>query len=369
MNNGFQAKKLMDSSQNISVFTPASPGVDVLSSAFSLCYALGKKEKNVACLPQIRNLPEKYYNFFPQELIPKDFVISIQGKEISELYYERKNHALKIYLTLKDGKIEKEDIHFNSLHKPAEENPDLLVTIGMERLERLGNYYEKNFKLFWQTPIINIDNQSSNNQFGNINLINQKIPLSAILKSLLVDLDKQTIDHNIRTWLLAGIIEYSKDLHADSSVLKNIFELISSSIDYKKIIGLFYYNQKIAYEDLLCATLSRLRFEKQKHVPYAFLTKDVFSQTRTAPKNLVFVLKYLTGQLFPFNSLLLLWESNASFAYARGIFYSKDNSSTKSFLRIFGGEKRGEAIVFSAQGNNIESIGEKILNKIHTIYI
>lgn len=365
MNSIFQAKKLINESRNISVFVPKKPTLDALSSAFSLCHIFNKKEKAVSCLPQTRDLPEAYYSFFPQELIPKDFVISIQGKEISELYYEKKNEALKIYLTLKDGKIEKEDIHFSSLRQLSQENFDLLITIGISQLEDLGSFYEKNFKMFWQTPIINIDNHPSNNSFGNINILKQNLPLSVITKNILsIDEDKRFLDKSTRTWLLAGIIEGIQKQTAEAGALIDMLELTSHSIDYQKLITLFFKEKSILNKELLVSVLARLQLEKNNLIAYAFLTQKVFLETKTTPKNLGWVIKYLIKDFIPLPSLLLLWESNAPFSCVRGVFYSKENHLLENFLKNFKGQKSGNAVVFSIKNNSPESNIESILKTL-----
>lgn len=366
MENIIQAKKLINDSKNVSVFVPNNSELDALSSAFSLCYALNNQGKNVVCLPQIRNLPEKYFSFFPGELIPKDFVISIKGKEVSELYYEKQNEALKIYLTLKDGKIEKEDIHFNSLRRTNEQDSDLFITIGIEQLERIGSFYEKNFKAFWQTPIINIDNHISNNKFGNVNLVEPNVPLCVILKKFFCAGGGNISDARIRTWLLAGIIEYSRKNNATEAFLENIFELILSSVEYKKIINFFSPEQKSINNDLFCEIFKRLRLLENKKISYAFLSREVFLQTQSTPRDLGNVLKHLIENLLPLPAFVLFWESSA-LCGTKGLFYSEKEDLTHGFYNRFGGEKKEKTIIFSVPENRLELAGKEVLNKMGAV--
>ncbi len=357
-----EATNLIFNAQKILIFMPKNPCVDALASAFSFWYVLDKKDKTVDCLP--RQLPQNYHTLFPQELIPKDFVISIQGKEVTELYYEKENQALKIYLTLKDGKIEKEDIHFNSLQRFADTSPDLLITIGVERLELIGEFYEKNFKMFWETPIINVDNQAANNGFGHINLVVQSSPLSAISKDLIKEIDEQALSREVKTWLLAGAIEYSQRTQETAFPPEAMFGLSEENINFKKLTGFFLQDRNQvnpAYKKLLDTILTRLEIKRDKQIPTAIITKKDFSQAQATPKDLGFALKHLTQKMFTFSCFLLLWEGLGSGSHTRGVFYSRNQLLREKLIKCLGGQEKGPAVVFNHCSNSAETVKENIL--------
>ena len=61
---------------------------------------------------------------------PKNFVISIPNKvaNISQIFYEKNDEALKIHLTLENGNIKKDNIAFYF----SETKPDLIITLGIK---------------------------------------------------------------------------------------------------------------------------------------------------------------------------------------------------------------------------------------------
>ncbi|MBU1045608.1 hypothetical protein KJ616_00610 [Patescibacteria group bacterium] len=357
----YQAKKLLDSAKNILVLTPQNPGLDSLASAVSLSYTLNNKGKIVNLYP--RTIPQNYALLFPQTLNPSRFVISIKGKEISELYYEKENQILKISLSPKGSKITKDDINFDDFQELPKTDSDLLITVGIENLEILEDFYEENFKLFYQTPILNIDNRPINNRFGNINLVSENLPMTLISNQLL-DLLPGPTDQNIKTWILAGIIAFSKDRGANQEIMNSVFDLITANIRYKELLKFFAKNESVRELNILEIALKKIEFRREKQLPVISLTKKDFQESGTNPKDLGFVLEELSNNILRLPSLLLLWESENNKTPVRGVFYSSKPYSSSKILEAFEGTAKGRAIIFKAENGNINEIKEKIMEII-----
>jgi len=357
----YQAKKLIQHAQNILVLAPQNPGVDDLGSALSLSYILNNTGKIVNSFPE--TIPDSYLPLFPKEIVSKNFVISIKGKEISELYYERENRILKIYLSSKKNGIKKEDIEFTALEKATGQESGLLITIGIERLEQLGDFYEKNFKLFYQTPILNIDNHSLNNKFGNVNLISENLPTSVISKKLISAFDK-TIDKRVGTWLFAGAIEFFQRKGINQEALENIFSLAESELDYQGIIEFFADTKKSPKTELLSLILKKMTLQKEKQLPIICLTKKDFKDSNAMPKDLSFALEQLTKKIFQLPSLLLIWESSLPNSIIRGVFYSVNPNENKKIIESFNGESKGKAVIFDTMDKDIGRVSERAINSL-----
>ncbi len=357
----YQAKKLLDDAKNILVLTPQNPGVDSLASAVSLSYTLNNKNKIVNLHP--RSIPQNYASLFPQAANPNRFVISVKGKEISELYYEKENQILKIFLSPKGNKITKNDIKFDDFQESPKTESDLLITVGIENLEKLGDFYEENFKLFYQTPILNIDNQPTNNRFGNVNLISENLPTTLISNQLL-ELFPGPADQNIKTWILAGIIAFSKSRDSNQEITDSIFELITSNIRYKELLKFFAQNGSAQQLNVLEIALKKIEFRKEKQLPIISLTKKDFQESGANPRDLSFVLKGLTNNILRLPSLLLLWESESNENPVKGVFYSSKPFSSSKILEAFEGAAKGRGIIFKAKNGNINNVKEKIMEII-----
>ena len=358
-----QAKKIIEEAQKILVLTSNNPSVDALASALSLSYSLNDAGKIVNFFP--KKIPGKYSSLFPEKTVPEKFLISIKNKEISELYYEKQNQILNIYLSSSKSEIKKDDLVFTPIKEETEEKKefDLIVSLGVENLERLGNFYENNFKLFYQTPILNIDNKITNNKFGNINLVVEGSPISDILIKIIKSFDKK-FSQNIRTWLLAGTINFSQKNELDSETMKSAVSLIKANINYEKIISFFLSPQKNSEAKLLEETLKNIDFIREKELLLALLKKEDFAKANASPKELVFVLKSLSNKVFRFSPFLLLWESPFSGLGIRGIFYSFSPKRNRKILENFSGDQKGRTVLFEPKELDLEKAKEKILEII-----
>ena len=358
-----QAKKLINEAQKVLVLVPNNPSPDVLGSALSLSYSLNDANKIVNFYPN--KISKKYFSLFPEKIMPEKFLISVRGKEISELYYEKKNQILNIYLSSNAKEIKKDDIIFRPLKEDllSEENIDLLITIGVESLENLGDFYENNFKLFYQTPILNIDNKNTNNKFGNTNLIFKNLPISGGLIKIIKSFDKAPVQ-NIRTWLLAGIISFSQENILNSETIEEALSLIKMDVNYKKIINFFSPTQKDSEAKLLEQVLKNTEFNQTLGLPLMLLRKEDFEKNNSSPKELVFVLKALSNKIFCFSSFLVLWESPFFGLGIRGIFYSSNSKAIEKILKSFSGKTKGRAVLFELKERDLRKAKERIVEII-----
>lgn len=358
----FEAKKLIEQAQNILVLTPKNPGVDNLGSALSLSYTLNNVGKIVNFFP--KRIPQAYLPIFPKRAVPESFVISIQGKEISELYYEKENQILRIFLTSRDNEIKKEDVRLVSSEETAVQDSELLITIGLERLERLGDFYEKNFKLFYQTPILNIDNQPLNNKFGNVNLISESLPVAVIVNKLISAFSGKKENKNIKAWLLAGIMEFSQTQAVNQEVKDAIFELKDASLSYEQLIDFFAETQNSSQTKLLAVVLRKMELNKEKNLPLVCLKKEDFKNSNTTSKDLRVVLENLTKNIFQLSSLLLLWESDMVLTPVRGVFYSNDRGLNNKIAENFEGQTKKRAVLFGLNESNIDKAKNVLIETI-----
>ena len=359
----FQAKKLIDDAQSVFVLTSKNSGVDGFGSALSLSYTLNDMGKIVNFFPE--QIPKKYSSLLPSKAIPEEFIISIKGKEISELYYEKENQILNIFLCSKNNKIEKQDIKFSAPQKQngIRQESDLLITVGIERLEDLDDFYEKNFKFFYQTPILNLDNKSLNNKFGNINLIFNDLPIAVISAKLINAFNKKP-RRNVRTWLLSGIIEFSQKKEINQEAFESIFNLADPNLNYQKIINFFNTKENSGRMRLLEIALKKLELFNTQQIPFIYITKKDFENSGSLPKDLRFVLEQLINKFFRFSSFLLLWETDTPDNIIKGVFYSLNNNTIKKISNHFDGERKGKGIIFNTKEKNINEAKTKLINAL-----
>jgi len=232
-----ESKKLVEEAKNIYIIPSQTNEPESIVSALALFYTLKELNKNVNLI--IEELPEKFKFLVPSlDFIsyPKNLVISIPQKsaDVSQVYYEKNNEALKIYLTVDKGNIKKENISFYF----SEPRPDLIITLGIQdfRVQLLEGL--DSFGFLMDSPILNIDSKKENKNFGKINLV-ENCSFSETLMTLIKSIDKELIKKEAASCLLAGLIIYT-DNFKNSKTTAEIFEtaglLMKKGANIKEII-------------------------------------------------------------------------------------------------------------------------------------
>jgi len=230
-----EAKNLIDQSKNIYIL-PSEENEENITSALALFYTLKELNKNVNLI--IDEIPEKL-RFLTPSLdhisYPRNFIISIPSAsaEVSQVRYEKDEKDLKIYLTIDKGNIKKGDISFSFTEPKA----DLLITIGKKEPDnknRLENSVLEN------SPILNIDNQKENKNFGKVNLLEPESFLTELIYNLIWSIDEEIIKKNIATALLAGLILSSdnfRDEKTSSRILEIAAFLVKKEASHQEIVN------------------------------------------------------------------------------------------------------------------------------------
>ena len=241
MENISETKNLIADSKNIYLITSHEP--EAITSTLALFYTLKDLGKNVNLI--LESVPENLKFLAPSlDFIsyPKNFVISIPNNvaQISQIYYEKNNDALKIHLTLDGGNIKKDNIAFYF----SEAKPDLIITIGIKDYQKELSEKLNSFGFLLDSPIVNIDNGQENKKFGKINIIGAtsltEIVLAVIKETKLEELKKEPA-----TCLLSGLVLYTDNLKKKltADIFQAISDLMKKNASLDNIVKNIYNNQ------------------------------------------------------------------------------------------------------------------------------
>lgn len=215
------------------------------------------------------------------------FIISLKTNKtkIAQVNYKTREQILDFIITTEQGKFTEHDVEFSNIS-----DYDLIISLNSPDLESLGQLYQDNTDFFYQTPIINIDNQSANESYGQINLINlNAVSTTEIIFNLLMKHYENLIDENIATCLLTGIISQTKSFKTNNvtpQTLMAVSELIHLGGQREKIITHLYRNKHIGVLQLWGRTLLNLNSLMNNKVIWSVLQPEDFSQTNTKPEDL-----------------------------------------------------------------------------------
>lgn len=171
-----QLRDLIDNAREITILVGPFAGEEAIVSALALTaifeprskivkvYCQGPLNSEISALPGGAQIKK--------ELPPKELLISLNIGEstIDKVSYYLEDKIFNLVVEPAAGSFDPKDIKFSN--KPFES--DLIFVLGTERLEDFGALYTENSLDFRKIPIVNIDNQVGNEQFGQINIIDDK---------------------------------------------------------------------------------------------------------------------------------------------------------------------------------------------------
>lgn len=215
-----EAKNLIAEAQNIYLIPEEESCPESLTSALSLFYTLKELGKNVNIVAE--NFPD-YLKFLTPSLdfvsYPKNFVISVPSSvaDISQIYYEKNDQALKIHLSVEKGIIKKDDISFYF----SEAKPDLIITLGIKDYQQKLETKLNPLGFLLDAPILNIDASPDNKNFGRCNLVGSQGPITELVIKLAKEAGWE-IKQKSADCLLSGFVIYTDNFR--NYVTPEIFE-------------------------------------------------------------------------------------------------------------------------------------------------
>ncbi|PLX21482.1 hypothetical protein C0584_02595 [Candidatus Parcubacteria bacterium] len=303
--------------KNILITFSAEWSGDAVSSALGLYKFLKKLDKQVdiAADPTHKN---EIYTFLPgyADINPslknlKNFIISLDtsSTKVDKVKYNKEDDKLKFIISPKEGNFSSEDVSTSS----SKFKYDLIFSLDASDIESLGSIYEEDTEFFYKTPIINIDHHSENEEFGQINLVDlTAVSTSEILFSLLSKYSRDTIDDEVATPLLTGIISKTKSFKTQNVTpdsLSTVAQLISMGADREKIVNTLYRSRSIGVLKLWGRVLARLNNNHEGKLVWSVLSNMDFSKTNTGERDLSEVIDELIISIPEARIIVLIYET------------------------------------------------------------
>ncbi|MFA5746494.1 MAG: hypothetical protein WC926_00250 [Candidatus Paceibacterota bacterium] len=364
-------KKAVYGAENITILTQNDPSQDATGAALALFFSLKNIGKNVN-IPTIPEIPRKIADRFKKPA-KKTFLISLK-KDISEIYYEKKEGEVNLYLKPREDDISASDLSFKTIadHEAAElpspdfPKPDLVIVLGMpafQDVEKGSEFLSARIPL--DIKMINIDNSPLNQKYADFNILKDFSSLSQVCAYFLRNLDQNIVDDNAASSLLygAGSLLKTAGKKNGRKALPFFAWTIKRGGDLSLILGVGEANP--AGKRLLDRTLKKLE-PCGCDIFCSILTAKDFCLAEASSKDLGFVVEKLKSCFNP-PSFLLLWESCPENAEKKtmGIFYSENEETAKRIGRIFNGQNKGNGTLFPAGSSDPATAQKEVLNAIN----
>ena len=367
-----QICELANKSDSILVCLPKNPDGDAIASSlgvFLILEKLGKKAtlvcptaipENFLFLPASQNIIHKLEGI-------KEYMISlgVERKNLEQLRYEVNDHNLNIFITAKDGDLEKRLENENIKLEPAKFKYDLIIILGVQDIESLGSVYDENSELFFETPIINIDHHPSNEYFGKVNLVEITASSTAeIITAIYPLLKEDLLDKKIATLLLAGIIfstESFQNKNTTPNSLTAAASLIAAGADQQKIIRYLFKTKPVSILKLMGKIMADLKYSSRYKLAWSIISPEDFRRTSAVSENLHPVIKELINSSPEIDIILLLYKDNAT---VRGIINLVEQISGEELSQALSGEMKDNQIIFDSKEESFEAAERVTLERI-----
>ncbi len=334
--------RLKKSQTPLLVFPADWPGeaVAVSVTLFQLLEKL-EKQPTLAAAPSWR---QKTWNFLPtlkkikhQLESSQPLVISVSAKEaeVARIKYNYDGEQLKFFIFPKGKLLDAKSVKTeNGL--PAH---DLIIVVGAVDLDALGSIYTDNIELFYKTDIINLDCQSENEEFGQINLVDlSAATISEILYSALSENERRLISNEIATSLLAGLIAGTKSFKNNRLTPKTLelaSLLMAAGGEREKIVNHLYRSRNFSTLKLWGKVLAGLKSELDSALIWSYIRQEDFKNAGAGADNLIDIIDELIANIPEARAITLIFEDPEKDGQLKTVLYASKNMDALKLLKNY----------------------------------
>jgi hypothetical protein len=356
-----QAKNSIDAAKNIGILTKMNASDDAIATALALFFALKNINKKVFFA--LDYLPEKISSMLGGKQ-QKKLHVSF-NEEVSEVYYEKREKGIDLYLVPKSGNADAEKFSCKVVsgldYITSDNSPDfdLLITIGIDEFSDVEKLCEKNLDQLYACTILNIDNNLANQNYGEINIIKDKESLSQGASCLIKYLGGEFLNREAANFLLYGLTSSPTNTTNKKNIptIKWLFKHGGDFSVSAKAKNGGYSPQVKMLEDIF----RNLNFFEEEGIYASEVSESEMKKNGATPKDLAFAVEKIKT-FFRIPSLLLLWESHASPVTVKGIFYADRKNLLQKITDNFKGSSKGMGTMFLTEESSLDSAKEKVLS-------
>lgn len=311
-----QIVNLITKGKSTAILLGQHPSLDVLCGAAALSEIAKKNDQTVQVISSSTEvLPQPLFLSKPLVVrksfgAPDQFTVKIStaNAKPDELRYDVEADSVMIYLKSKEGQFKEEDVSVIAAMGKA----DTIITLGVSSFEQLGKLYTDSSAIFFDTPIVNIDNNPANEYFGTVNLVDVKASsVCEIIFDIATKLTELSSSELVATALLGGIIEQTqsfRDQKTTPATLSKAAQLITAGAKQQDIIQHLFKTKPFAVLQLWGRALARIVSVPTASLLYTSLTKADLEKTHAGPQSLVEVLRDLVDVVGSFSVVTMAVE-------------------------------------------------------------
>lgn len=218
---------LLNASQSILIVLPTKVDLDKIAASLGFYLALKKNNKKAAVVCS-QSMTVQFSQLvgvdkITNKLGQRDLVVSFDYRKdsIEKVSYNIEDDKFHLVIQPKAGfpAPDQKTVTYSSSGTDA----DLILVVGSQELEDLGEVYQQNKSFYQSAPVVNIDRQADNRQFGKVNLVFPQAASYSELAALILRKLRLEIDEDIATNLYSGLQAATSNFQ-DNKVTADTFE-------------------------------------------------------------------------------------------------------------------------------------------------
>lgn len=369
-----QFKQLVTEKSHVLVTAKTTASGDAFASAAALAILLRQLGKRVDVVISGLELPHQFKflagsdQFKTQLGHLQKFVIHVDITDtgIKELSYDVKDKELRIFITPEQGALHREAIRTAQ----SDFTYDLVIALNTPDLNSLGSLYTNNTDFFFKTPIINIDHEPNNEQFGHLNIIDvTKSTTAETLFSLLKEIAATELTPELANALLAGMIAGTnsfRDGHIRPNTLAAASELVHLGADRAAIIKHLYQTKSIATFRLWGAALSHLQYDDAAGLVWSSITREDFARSGAKEAELHAIIDELISTAPAAKLTLLVHEhTDANSHTIHGLLRAREPFNAEELLALYKAEgNKAQAQFIITDGRSLREVTDTVVDHI-----
>lgn len=366
-----QMKNILSSATSALILLPQNPDGDILGAGWSFYFFLENRNINTAIAFDDPQGNESKFSFLPTPGNIKkdisgsrDFILSFDTSrnKIIDVRTEQDKNETRIYITPEHGSIDPRDFSFI----PAKFKYDLLICLGAPDKESFGKIFEENPDIFYEVPIINIDNHNNNDNYGQINIIDMTASsVSEILFNLFEDFGNSSLNEKISTCLLTGIISATNSYQNNKTTPKSLqisSQLMQQGVNQQEIVRHLYKTHPFNILKLWGKIMSRLKWDENLKLVWAVVSPEDFIQSRSTPKDIPFILEKIQNNYESGNIFMILYRDLQG--VTKGNIKFSNTDTLKKINLVEGGKIIGNLYEFESTEPDIYKLENEMIKKI-----
>lgn len=299
----------------------------------------------------------------------KNLVVRVSPKHanVGSLSYDRSDGGVVIHLTPSVGSLEESDVKIE-LGLPTH---DLIIVCDTPDLSSLGPLYHEQADFFYRTPIINIDHNPANDQYGQINHVDiTAVSTTEVIFQLLDSFGEEHLDADIATSLLAGMIAKTHSFKSASVTPRALViasELVQRGARRDEIIHHLYRQHDLSTLRLWGRVLARLQYDAELGLVWSAVKRDDFQKAGADEEYLVGVIDELIMNSPQAKVVVLLYER--SDGKVGGWLKTGSHLNALELVQSWQAEGSNTLAVFTLPTNSFEEAEQLVRSAVKKAHI